>query len=165
MMSHDALLMIGYHSRAGSDTNPLAPTISGKVSSIRINERTASEFLIHGFAAGLVKIPLAFISGDEGICDEAKSVISGITTLAVKRGFGDSTISIHPQLAVENIREGVRKALEGDLSSCLIELPDTSTSKSDTRTTPMPTMPPFSPEPHSRIPIYSPLKPISISKS
>jgi D-amino peptidase len=122
--SHDALMMIGYHSRAGADTNPLAHTISGKSSSIRINSRYASELLIHGYAAALVNVPLVFISGDEGICTEAQNLIPQVTSFAVKQGIGDSTISIHPQLAVEKTKEGVQKALQGDLSACLIELPD-----------------------------------------
>jgi D-amino peptidase len=122
--SHDALLMIGYHSKAGSDTNPLAHTISGKTSSVQINDHYVSEFLVHGYAAALKEVPLVFLSGDEGICTEAKELIPDIATVAVKRGIGDSTINIHPQLAVEKTRDAVRRALQGDLKSCLIALPD-----------------------------------------
>jgi D-amino peptidase len=122
--THDALLMIGYHSRAGSDANPLAHTITGRASWVRINDRYASEFLIHGYAAALVRVPIVYISGDEGICTEAETLIPQIGTLAVKRGIGDSTLSMHPQLAVEKTREGVLKALQGNLDSCLIDLPD-----------------------------------------
>jgi D-amino peptidase len=122
--SHDALLMIGYHSRAGSDMNPMAHTISGKTSSVQINNLYASEFLIPGYAAALKDVPPAFLSGDEGICTETKEFIPNIAAVAVKRGIGGSTINIYPQLAVEKIRDAVRKALQGDLSSCLIALPD-----------------------------------------
>ena len=120
----DAALMIGYHSRAGSDGNPLAHTISGKISEIMMNDSYASEFLLHAYAAALVKVPLVFISGDEGICAEAKSVIPNITTLAVKKGIGASTISIHPHLAIDKTRDGVERALQGDLQGCQIDLPD-----------------------------------------
>lgn len=80
----DAVLMIGYHSRAGSDENPLAHTISGKASAIKINNLFASEFLIHTYAAALVDVPVVFLSGDEGICTEAKSILPEISTVAVK---------------------------------------------------------------------------------
>jgi D-amino peptidase len=120
----DAVLMIGYHSRAGSDGNPLAHTISGKASSIKINDLYASEFLIHAYAAALVAVPVIFLSGDEGICSEAKALIPEISTLAVKKGVGDSTISIHPQLAIARTRQIVEDALQGNLKACLIDLPE-----------------------------------------
>jgi D-amino peptidase len=118
-----ALLLVGYHSRAGMDTNPLAHTLSGRVARIKVNERYASEMLLHAYAAALVNVPLAFVAGDAGLCEEAVSLNRGITTVAVKQGGGGSTVSIHPHLAVERIREGVRKALKGDVSRCQIQLP------------------------------------------
>jgi D-amino peptidase len=120
----DAMLMIGYHSPAGSDANPLAHTISsGSVSHIEINDRYASEFLLHAYAAALVNVPVVFVSGDAGLCIEAESLIPNIATVAVKKGVGNSTVSIHPHLALEKIRDGVQMAIEGDASSCQIKLP------------------------------------------
>ena len=119
-----ALLMVGYHSSAGADTNPLAHTISGRVARLKINERYASEMLLHAYAAALVHVPLVFVAGDAGICEEAASLNAYIKTTAVKRGVGGSTISIHPHLAVERIREGVQRALEGDVSRCLLNMPE-----------------------------------------
>ncbi|UCG60048.1 MAG: M55 family metallopeptidase, partial [Phycisphaerales bacterium] len=68
--------------------------------------------------------PLVFVSGDDGICREAASLIPNITTLAVKQGMGDATINIHPHLAVEKIRQAVKIALQGDVSKCRLSLPD-----------------------------------------
>jgi D-amino peptidase len=119
----DALFMIGYHSRAGSDTNPLAHTMTGKASYIKINEQYASEFLLHTYAAAMVKVPLVLITGDEGICADAVELIPGVVTVPVMKGVGNSTISIHPSLAVERIREGVNLALKEDLSRLLIQIP------------------------------------------
>jgi len=56
--------MIGYHSPAGSSANPLAHTLSGSDSYIKINEIYASEFMIHTYTAALVKVPVVFLSGD-----------------------------------------------------------------------------------------------------
>jgi D-amino peptidase len=119
----DALFMIGYHSRAGSDANPLAHTMTGKASYIKINERYASEFLLHTYAAAMVNVPLVFITGDQGICVDATELIPGVVTMPVMKGVGNSTISIHPSLAVERIREGVKLALKKDLSRLLIQMP------------------------------------------
>jgi D-amino peptidase len=119
----DATVMIGYHSKAGAGGNPLAHTITTRLSGIKFNGDYTSEFLIHAYAAALVKVPLVFLSGDEAICSEAESIIPNITTLAVKKGIGNSTVSIHPSLALEKTSQGVEKALQGDLRACLIDLP------------------------------------------
>jgi D-amino peptidase len=68
-------------------------------------------------------VPLVFVAGDAGLCEEARSLNPNILTTAVKQGVGGSTVSIHPHLAVERIREGARTALEGDVSRCQIQLP------------------------------------------
>ena len=64
-----------------------------------------------------------FVSGDEGICNEAGSLIPCIATLAVKRGVGNATINMHPHLAVEKIFERVQSALQKDVSKCRLALP------------------------------------------
>ena len=113
--SFNALVMIGYHSRAGSGDNPLAHTNSGKISALEINGHFASELMINALTAAYVNVPLVFVSGDEGICEDAESFIPEIRTLAVKRGLGDASINIHPQFAVEKIAEGVQSALQDAL--------------------------------------------------
>jgi len=121
--SFQALLMIGYHSRAGSAANPLAHTFSGKIDGLKINGRWASELQIYAYAAALVNVPLVFVSGDKGICEEAASLIPNIATLAVKQGTGNATVNIHPHLAVDKIRLGVQSALQGDVSKNRLSLP------------------------------------------
>jgi D-amino peptidase len=121
--SFKAAVMIGYHSRAGSNTHPLAHTLTGGLTHIKINERYASEFLLAYYSAALVNVPLVFISGDEGICREATALNEMIQTVAVSRGVGGSTISVHPHLAVRRIAEGVETGLRRDLSSFKADLP------------------------------------------
>ncbi len=119
-----AAMMIGYHSRAGSNASPLAHTMTGNVAHIKINERYASEFLINAHTAGLTGVPVVFVSGDAGICQEAKDFIPNLNTVAVMHGVGSSTVSIHPDLAVERIRAGVEAALKGNVSQCKVQMPD-----------------------------------------
>lgn len=123
--SFNAAMMIGYHSYSGSDANPLAHTMDDIVSYIKINGEYASEFLINAYTAALVDVPVVFVSGDEGLCEHVKKINKNITTLAVKKGSGDSTTSIHPSLAAKLTEEYVKEALKGDLSKCKIELPQT----------------------------------------
>jgi len=119
-----ALVMIGYHSRAGAGTSPLAHTMTGEVAHLRINDRFASEFLLHGYAGATVGVPVAFVSGDQGLCQEIAAINPAIRTVAVQEGIGASSLSIHPEVATGRIREGVQKALSGDLSACQLPLPD-----------------------------------------
>ncbi|MBN2055677.1 M55 family metallopeptidase [bacterium] len=121
--SFDAVVMIGYHSAAGSDGNPLAHTMLPDITSMTINNRPASEFLIFSFAAALVDVPVVFISGDAGICKEAKTINKNIHTVGVKQGVGNSVVSIHPGLAIELIKTGVQKSLLDQPRRCLLKLP------------------------------------------
>lgn len=122
--SFHAMLMIGYHSRAGSAANPLAHTFSGNIAGLKINGCYASELKMYAYAAALVNVPLIFVSGDKGICEEAASLIPNIATVAVKQGTGNATINIHPHLAAEKIREEVQASLQGDVSKCRLQMPE-----------------------------------------
>ncbi len=122
--SFDCLIYIGYHSAAGTDYNPLSHTMDTMIDWLTINDQLASEFLIHSYIAAYHKVPIVFLSGDKGLCETVRNVIPEIRTVAVKEGKGNSTINIHPQLAVDLIREEVRVALTGDMNDCQLELPD-----------------------------------------
>ena len=119
-----AVVLIGYHSPAGSDANPLAHTGSRSLAQVKINDRYASELLLKAYTAALVRVPIVFVSGDDGICKEAELLNPNILTVAVKQGVGNSTVNIHPHLAVETIRESVHMALEADVSGCRIQMPE-----------------------------------------
>jgi D-amino peptidase len=119
-----AVVLIGYHSRAGANTSPLAHTMNGSVHLLTINGREASEFLLAAYTAAYQGAPVAFVSGDQGLCAEIAAFDSTIATVAVKQGIGDSTVSIHPQAAIEQIQSGVTAAMQGRLAERKINLPD-----------------------------------------
>ena len=121
--SFDAAMMIGYHSFAGGDGNPLSHTMSTKISQLTINGQQTSEFLINWYTAMYEKVPVIFISGDLQLCDHAAAVVPAITTAAVKSGTGASTNNIHPHVAVDKIFEGACNALSADMNNCLVDLP------------------------------------------
>ncbi len=122
--SVDAVIFTGYHSRAGANTNPLAHTLRTAAASIKINESFASEFLIHAYISAMVGVPLVFVSGDTGLCQDVAALNEQIETVAVSQGIGDSTISIHPNLALKKIKEGVERALKRDFQVCKLPLPE-----------------------------------------
>lgn len=118
----DAVMMIGYHAAAGSDANALAHTLSLPPQLITLNGKPASEFLIHALAGAMLGVPTVFVSGDEGLMEEVRAANSHIGTCAVKRGVGQSTISMTPLAACEAIRHGASAALRGDLKKSLLPL-------------------------------------------
>jgi D-amino peptidase len=123
--SFNALIMIGYHSFGSSSDNPLSHTLNPyELNYIKLNEKLASEFLIYSYAAATLDVPVIFVSGDEGICKEAKVLNKNIKTVAVNKGVGNSVISIHPKIAVKKIKAGVKSALKGDINQCKILLPE-----------------------------------------
>ncbi len=112
----DGVIYIGYHSEAGSDKNPLAHTSCyPKLDHVWINGERMSEFMKNSYNAAKLGVPVVFISGDEAICDHAKKYIPQIGTVAVKKGVGDSVMSIHPADACDLIEEGVKTAIAGKM--------------------------------------------------
>lgn len=117
-----ALMLVGYHSRMGSGANPLSHTMSGHVTWVKINGVEASECTLSAYTAAMFQVPLAFVSGDQGLCADVIGLNPHITTVAVKEGVGNSTINLHPELAVEQIRAGAAAAV-ACAQQCLIPLP------------------------------------------
>ena len=122
--SFDAVAYIGYHSYGNSNENPLAHTMNGSVIDyVKLNGEYCSEFLMHSYLAAYLGVPVCFLSGDKGICDQVKKFNENIITVPVKEGKGASTINIHPNKALELIKNGMKEALKGDLGKNKLELP------------------------------------------
>ena len=71
--SFDAAMFVGYHSKAGDETNPLAHTMTLRVMRMRINGEPVSEFVLYSYAAAYVGVPVVFVSGDKGICADSRA--------------------------------------------------------------------------------------------
>ncbi len=120
----DALLFTGYHSRVNSPDSPVSHTFSmAPFEDIRLNGETLSEFRYNAYMCGELGVPVAFLSGDAGICAEAQALIPGITTVATHVGRGESTVSIQPGRACELIARGVERALHNGFEDCYVTLP------------------------------------------
>lgn len=119
----DAVMMIGYHSPAGSEANSLAHTLSLDAAEIRINGRRASEFTVHALATSMLGVPTVLVTGDQGLMDEVAAANPAITRCAVKEGRGQSTISMTPAAACKAIRSAAETALRGDLRAALLPVP------------------------------------------
>lgn len=122
--SFAAVAMTGYHTSCQTNGNPLAHTWDLQNEFIKINGVYASEFLMNAYIAGYFHVPVVFVSGDKMLCETAKELIPSITAVPVNEGLGNSTKSIHPKVALTLLREGMKSALEGDISACVPKLPE-----------------------------------------
>ena len=122
--SFDGVFCTGYHSPAGTDANPLAHTMALDYSLVTINGEIASELTISCLIAAMLRVPVLLVTGDEGLCAGIQRINPHIRTVPVNRGIGNGALSIHPDVAVERIREAARDAVSGDLSLCLLPLPE-----------------------------------------
>ncbi|UCH09796.1 MAG: M55 family metallopeptidase [Fidelibacterota bacterium] len=113
--SFDAVIFIGYHSKAGTPNALLEHTMSSKnITDVSINGVSLPEAGINGLIAGHYNVPVVFIAGERAVCDQAKGLFGTVETVAVKEGIGNAALCLHPEVAREQIRAGVSKAL-GDL--------------------------------------------------
>ncbi|MEK4229841.1 M55 family metallopeptidase [Solibacillus sp. FSL H8-0538] len=120
--SFDRAIFIGYHSKGGSERNPLAHTLC-VFADVKINGEYASEFLINTYAAALHGVPIAFVSGDVGLTEEIQSVNDNIVTFATKEGIGNATISVSPQLTIKETKRLVEESMKVDREALQVTLP------------------------------------------
>ena len=121
---YDAVAFTGYHSEAVNSGNPLSHTMTVSVQRVTLNGLPCPEFLINAYMAAYRGIPIVFLAGDEALCDFAKKLIPGITTVAAKSGHGSAVISRHPEAVCDEIREAMDAALsKEDLADCILPLP------------------------------------------
>lgn len=107
----DVAIMIGYHSASYSTQNPLAHTSENYIRKFVINDQRVSEFMINRYTCGYHQVPIAFVSGDRGLCEEVQRIDEKIACFATFTGHGNSTTSVHPELAIARIKSGVYQAL------------------------------------------------------
>ena len=109
--SYDAAIFIGYHAKAGTPDAIIEHTSSGNVTDLSINGVSIPEAGYNALIAGLYDVPVVFVSGDRAICRQVTELFGTIETVAVKEGIGGAALCLHPTVAGEKIRAGVKKAL------------------------------------------------------
>ena len=119
----DGVVFTGYHDAAGKGSNPLSHTMTTSAFSVVINGEPASELMINSLTASYVKVPVYAVTGDQGLCDWMKQKSPNTAVVPVNRGMGAAVRSIHPDDAVEKIREAVTQAVKQPRDACLFPMP------------------------------------------
>ncbi len=110
--SYDAAIFVGYHAKAGTPNGVLDHTSSGNVTDISVNGVSMPETGYNALMAGHYDVPVVFVAGDKAVCDQALELLGNVETVAVKEGIGAAALNLHPEVAREQIRAGVEKALQ-----------------------------------------------------
>ena len=84
--------------------------MSDKILDLSVNDVSLPELGWNGLIAGYHNVPVIFVSGDNAICEQAKTLFKKIETVSVKEGIGKAAISIHPEKSLQLITDGVQRA-------------------------------------------------------
>ena len=110
--SFNALILIGYHSMAGTENGILAHTFSGSIKQLSINGRPVGEPEIATLTAGHYGVPVVFIAGDQTVVAELSGFVGEIPHTITKYGMGrESGQVIHPEITHKAIMDGVADTL------------------------------------------------------
>jgi len=109
--SFGGAMLIGYHSGAGSDGNPLAHTMNTNNVRVLVNAQEASEFLINTYSAAYAGVPVILLAGDRQLCERAKAIDPRIATIPVSEGIGNASVSINPRVAVARIHDEAARTI------------------------------------------------------
>jgi D-amino peptidase len=122
--SFDGVMFTGYHSAVSSEANPLSHTMNGQNHLVTINGELCSELLRNCLTAAYENVPVLRVTGDAGICEWARTKNPNIEIMPASVGVGNGSISIHPELSAERIRETAIRAASGDKLKCRFPMPD-----------------------------------------
>ncbi len=121
--SFDGVILTGYHSAADTDGNPLAHTMATAYHRVTINGEVASECTINCMTAAMMGVPVLLVTGDEALCESVTAVNKHIRTVPVSRGIGNGSLSIHPDVAVDRIRDAAKVVVFADGKRSMYPLP------------------------------------------
>ena len=112
--SFHAAFFLGYHARRGAYTGVLEHTYhGGVVSDVLINGQPMGETGINAAVAGYFKVPVALVTGDLVVTEEALSLLRTVETVIVKEGVGRfAARCLSPTKARKIIKEGAARALK-----------------------------------------------------
>jgi len=108
----DAVILVGYHAKAGSH-GVLAHTISGKTFvEIEINGTSYGEAGLSAALAGFYSVPVVMLSGDDILKEEVSKFLPDAEVAVVKERMSNTSAKmIHPQRARKAIREKAKAGI------------------------------------------------------
>ncbi len=111
--SFTAVFLIGYHGKRGSYPSVLEHTYSSSVVyDLFVNDKIVGETGINAAIAGYYGVPVALVTGDKKLAEEAQAFLINVETVVVKEAVGRTAARcLSPLKARQRVREGAVKAL------------------------------------------------------
>jgi D-amino peptidase len=124
---YDACFFIGYHAQAGASPSILDHTYYGRVVyQATINGHVLGETGVNAALAGYFGVPVALVTGDRVLCQEARAIMGDIETVIVKEAYGRLAAKcLPPERARALIREASQRALSRNCAPFVIAPPYT----------------------------------------
>jgi D-amino peptidase len=117
----DLAAFIGYHAKAGTQNAILDHTYSDRILDVRLNGRSVGELGINAALAGTFGVPVALVSGDRALAEEARALMGdgAPRTVVVKEAMSrHAARSVAPEKAQlmigEAMRDVVARTAKGD---------------------------------------------------
>jgi D-amino peptidase len=108
----DAVLLVGYHARAGGGPAVLAHTMNDGILDVRVAGRSMGEIGLNAAMAGHLDVPVVLLSGDDSACAELQDLLPSAVTVAVKQALGQgAAVALHPEEARERLRHAAAEAI------------------------------------------------------
>lgn len=97
----DAAYFVGYHAMAGTARGVLSHTYRAQVFlDIQLNGQPVGETGLNAALAGWYGVPVAFVSGDDAVCEEAEGFLGSIHCVTVKKAVSRYSAVFLPQAEV-----------------------------------------------------------------
>ena len=102
----DGAFFLGYHAREGGGDGVINHTLMGvAVTQLRCNGREIGETGLNAGLAGHYGVPVALISGDDVVAEEARELLGDVETAVVKRAINRHTARL---LSVQTAQSVIR---------------------------------------------------------
>ncbi|MBX9724104.1 MAG: M55 family metallopeptidase, partial [Candidatus Obscuribacterales bacterium] len=110
----DGVFFVGYHARAGVSCGVLSHTYRASVfSEVKLNGVPVGETGLNAALAGYFGVPIAFLSGDDAACNEARNLLGALTCVPVKKAVSRFSAVMSPaREGLEALRHGAIEAIE-----------------------------------------------------
>lgn len=110
----DGIFLLGYHARSGVACGVLSHTYRAQVYfDVKLNGVSVGETGLNAALAGFHGVPVAFISGDDAACNEARNLIGSLTCVAVKKAISRYSAVFSPEIEVlDALKQGAKEAID-----------------------------------------------------
>jgi len=111
---HDAMICVGYHSRAGSPGVLSHSFMGHEIEDMWLDGRLVGEIGLAQATAATLGVPLVALTGDDGACAEATAWDESITTVAVKYARDRFAADLRP---AAEARRAIEEAVTAGVSA------------------------------------------------